>query len=123
MLPSFNMAEMVPFFFKNCYNKSGEVIMKNKYQRMSKEEKKELQNKFKQSAYGQNLLFRLKRLLIIGIVGICFSLLEFGVAFFNKKDIWDLISGSILFIISLIFIIGSIRTKSKKLNEFALKQK
>ena len=96
--------------------------MKNKYQRMNKEEKKELIGDYKKTEFGKNYLFRLKRLLIIGIVGIAFAILEFLVAYFNKDDIWDYISSGLLLIISIVFIIGSIRLKGKQLNKYALKR-
>ncbi len=97
--------------------------MKNKYQRMPKTEKKALEQKFKKTEYGKNLLYRLNRLLIIGLIGIGFSILEFIVAIFNKKDIFDFIAATLLLIISIIFITSSIKTKNKQLNNYALKQK
>ena len=97
--------------------------MKNKYQRMNKEEKKKLIEEYKKTEFGKNYLFRLKRLLIIGIAGIIFAILECLVAYFNKDDIWDYISAGILFVASVIFIAGSIRLKGKQLNKFALKKK
>ena len=97
--------------------------MKNKYQRMSKEEKKKLIEDYKKTELGKNNLFRFKRLLIIGIIGIVFAIVECLVAYFNKDDIWDYISAGILFIASIIFVVGSIRIKGKQLNNFAIKKK
>ena len=97
--------------------------MKNKYQRMSKDEKKKLKQKFIQTEYGKNLLHRLNRLLIIGLIGIVFAIFEFVISFLNKDDIFDFISAVLLLVISIIFIISSIKTKTKQLNNYALKQK
>ena len=97
--------------------------MKNKYQRMSKEEKKKLKKEFAKTKQGKDLLFRLKRLLIIGIIGIVFSILLLLVAFFNKESIFNYIEAIMLLIASVIFLIGSIRMKGKQLNNYALKKK
>lgn len=97
--------------------------MKNKYQRMNKEEKKKLIAEYQKTEVGKNQLFRLKRLLIIGIVLIIFGILEILVAYFTKNGIWDYISGVICIITGIIFIISSFRIKGNSLNNFAIKKK
>ena len=96
--------------------------MKNKYQRMNPTEKKALINKFKKDQRGNNLLIRLNRLLIIGIIGIIVSLIMALVNFQTENRAYDYISAGILFIFSIVFIIGSIKIKIKELNKFALKK-
>ena len=95
--------------------------MKNKYQRMNKEEKEKLKKEFIKTKQGKDLMFRLKRLLIIGILGVICSIVLYIVAFISKEDIFDYISASLLLIASIIFIIGSIKLKGKHLNNFAIK--
>ena len=97
--------------------------MKNKYQRMNREEKKKLVEEFQKTEVGKNQLFRLKRLFIIGIVLIIFGILEILVAYFTKKGIWDYISGVMCIITAIIFIGGSFKIKGNSLNNFAIKKK
>ena len=97
--------------------------MKNKYQRMSKEEKNILKRKFKEDSMGKEVTGRLNRLFIIGIIGIIISIIMFIVALMNKSGALDYVSSGILFSFSAIFLIGSIKIKGKELNKFALKQK
>ena len=47
--------------------------MKNRYQRMNKEEKKKCREKFYQTDKGRELKKRFTRLTILGIIGICFA--------------------------------------------------
>ena len=97
--------------------------MKNKYQRMSKEEKKDLKEKYLNTKEGKSKINRLNRLFIIGIIGIRFSIILIVSAVLNKQSILDYICGGILFVFSIVYLIGSINIKQKELNKFALKQK
>ena len=96
--------------------------MKNKYQRMNKEEKKEIQNKYYATNEGKAMKNRLIRLSIIGIMGILFSIyLIYSNYTQDGNSIWQYIMSGILIIASLIFIIGSINIRSKVLNKYAIK--
>lgn len=96
--------------------------MKNKYQRMSKEEKKNIQNKYYNSPEGLSMKNRLIRLNITGIMGILFSIyLIYTNITQDGNNIWQYIMAGILFVASIIFIIGSLKIRIKVLNKFAIK--
>jgi hypothetical protein len=94
--------------------------MKTKYERMNKEEKKKLIEKYKKTKEGASLLKRLNRLNIIGIIGIIFSILLIIISLkdFNILDYLTIIP---LFLASILFIIMSYKLKKKVLNKFAIK--
>lgn len=82
--------------------------MKNKYQRLSKEDKKLARIDFKNSEYNVNKVYEKgQRLRIIGIIGMIYALLSFGIDFLYKGDIWNFIlDGALLvfcFITYLVF--------------------
>ena len=96
--------------------------MKNKYQRMSKEEKKEIKESYKKSKKGQNMMIRLNRLIITGIVG----LIVFGIYLYlnltgENTTVWDYIVTTSLLLASLVFIIGSFILRGKEYNKHAIK--
>ena len=96
--------------------------MKNKYQRMDKIEKKEIQNKYFATEAGKAMKSRLIRLIIIGIMSIAFSIyLIYSNITQDGNNIWQYIMAGILFIAAIIFIIGSIKIKDKVLNKYAIK--
>ncbi len=97
--------------------------MKNKYQRMNKEEKQKCKEKYYKTEKGKEMKVRFIRLNIIGIVGIFFSIFLIINGYIeNSINIWTWIWASILFICSMIFIIGSSILKGKVLNNFAVKK-
>lgn len=96
--------------------------MKTKYQRMTKNEKKEIQDKYYKTENGKAMKNRLTRLLITGTMGILFSLYLFYTNYTNDgNNIWEYILSSILLVASIIFIIGSFKIKYKVLNKEAIK--
>lgn len=96
--------------------------MKTKYQRMTKEEKKEIQEKYYKTEAGQAMKNRLIRLIITGTMGILFSIfLIYSNYTKDGNDIWQYILAGILLVASIIFIIGSINIRHKVLNKYAIK--
>ena len=96
--------------------------MKNKYQRMNKEEKKNIKEKYFATEAGKSMSNRLIRLLITGLMGIFFSLYLVYSNYTNDgNSIWQYIMSAILFVASLVFIFGSIKIKIKVLNKYAIK--
>ena len=94
-------------------------MLKLKYYYLAKKEKKKLKNDFYQTDFGKNIKLRLNRLFIIGIIGLIFSIY----LFINPDNKWDIISGIILLIVSLIFIVGSFKIRIDKLNSYLVKNK
>lgn len=96
--------------------------MKNKYQRMNKEEKTKIKEKYYSTPEGNNMKNRLTRLLITGTMGILFSAyLVYSNYTQDGNNIWQYIMSGILLIASLVFIIGSFKIKGKVLNKYAIK--
>lgn len=98
--------------------------MKNKYQRMSKEEKKECRQKYYQTKKGHEMRIRLIRLNVIGITGIIFAIFLVISGYIAEEINWATwVMAITLFVFSIIFITGSCLIKGKVLNQFAIKGK
>jgi len=91
--------------------------MKNKYQRMNKEEKIKTKTSYFATAEGKSMHSRLIRLLITGIMGIIFGIY----LIYDSNNIWQYIMAGVLLVASIIFIIGSFKIKGKVLNKYAIK--
>ncbi len=89
-----------------------------KYYSLSKKEQIQLKEDFYQTELGQSLDKRLKRLLVIGILSILFSIY----LFISHNNIWDIITGIILLIAAFIFIIASFKIRIQKLNAYLVKK-
>ena len=94
-------------------------MLRLKYYSLNKNEKKELKNNFYNTEFGKNIKNRLDRLFLIGIIGILFSLY----LFINPANKWDIVTGVILDIASIIFITESFKVRIKKINDYLVKQK
>lgn len=94
-------------------------MLRLKYYSLTKEEKVNLKKEFYQTEFGKSIKLRLNRLLLIGITGILFS----TYLFFFHANKWDIVSGIILLLASIVFIIGSFKVRIDKLNNFLIKKK
>lgn len=94
-------------------------MYKLKYYLLNKNEKKELKNNFYNTEFGKNIKNRLDRLFLTGVIGAFFSLY----LFINPSNKWDIITGIILVIASIVFVIGSYKVRIRKLNDYLVKQK
>ena len=96
--------------------------MKTKYDQLTREDKKNLQIKYKKTEAGSLMLERLVRLQIIGIAGL---LLAVGLFLFQFKTlkITDYLIIIPLFLASILFLMMSFKLKKKVLNQFLLKRK
>ncbi|MBD9075141.1 hypothetical protein EGP91_04020 [bacterium] len=96
--------------------------MKNKYQRMTKTEKKELKQKFYETTKGKEMKKRLLRLRIIGLIGILFSVFLVISGYISKELNWATWTMSIILMLcSCVYFMGSFTIKGKILNDFAIK--
>lgn len=96
--------------------------MKNKYQRLSKEEKERVKLKYYATDKGKEMKKRLDRLLVIGSVGILFSVFLIVSGYLSNKVEWyTWVVAIILMVFSIIYVVGSIKLRGKVLNQFALK--
>lgn len=94
-------------------------MYKLKYYTLTKEEQMKVKNNFYKTEFGTNIKKRLDRLFLIGILGIIFSILLF--IFHSTK--WDIVTGILLLIASIIFIIGSYKVRIDKINIYLTKKK
>jgi hypothetical protein len=93
--------------------------MKNKYQRMTKKEKKELIAEYKKTEKGNYLLKKLNNVIIIGVISYFYAIF----LIITADNIWNYISAAGLLIAGCIFIIASLKLRIKNLNKFAIKKK
>ena len=94
-------------------------MYKLKYYTLDKNEQNKIKKKFYETEYGQNIKKRLNRLFIIGILGFLFSI----ILFIFHSNRYDIISGIILLLASITFIIGSIFVRIDKINNYLIKNK
>lgn len=94
--------------------------MKTKYERMTKEEKKELKEFYKKTSNGKVMCDRLMRVNIVGILLLLYAVYSF-VSHIDALKWSDYVISIPIFIIGLVFLILSYRLKKKVLNQFAIK--
>ena len=95
------------------------MVYKLKYYSLSKEEKKDLKKEFYKTDVGKNVNIRLKRLIIFGTMGIFFSIY----LFILRINIWDLLTGIVLLLISIFFIAASFKIRVTKLNDYLVSKR
>ena len=93
--------------------------MKNKYQRMTKEEKKQLIKEYKSTEKGAYLMSKLKNVLVCGILSYIYAVY----LIITAENIWSYIGAGGLLIAGCVFIVGSIKLRGKNLNQYAIKKK
>lgn len=97
--------------------------MKNKYQRMTKEEKLACQKKYYETTKGKEMKIRFLRLKIIGTIGILFSIFLIASGYISGEISWSTwVISIILCVFSTIYISGAIILKRKCLNQYAVKK-
>ena len=91
------------------------------YQTLSKNQKKEVNQKYKEDYQSSELFTRFHRLTIYTIIAILFGLflIIYGY-FFENKNIGSIIIGITLLILAIVFIIGKYLIKQNVLNKIAL---
>ena len=96
--------------------------MKNKYQRLSKEEQKECRTMYYNTLKGKEMHLRLIRLNIVGSLGFILSIYILFNGYITHEIHWsDYFIAIPLFLASITFIFGAYYVRKKVLNQFALK--
>lgn len=90
-----------------------------KYYSLTKEEKNNLKFEFYQTEFGNSINKRLNRLFLTGIISLIFGIY----LLIDNNTIWDIATGIITLIASIIFIVGSSKVRIKKLNDYLVKKK
>lgn len=94
-------------------------MYKLKYYSLTKDEKNKLKLEFYQTNFGNSINKRLNRLFLTGILGLIFG----TYLLIDNNNIWDIVSGIITLIASIIFLIGSHKVRIKKINDYLVKKK
>ena len=98
------------------------VMLKTKYERMSKEEKKEVVVNYKKTEAGRVMMMRLLRLIIIGLLGFLYSI-YWLISHLSDLQWTDYLVIVPLTLISIFFIVMAFRLRKKVLNQFVIKKK
>ena len=98
-------------------------MKKYKYQRLSKEEKKEAKLQFYQTEQGMELKSRFRRILIYSIILVLFGIYLIVEAYVKKDSIAQYIYGSIVTFFGIAFLISRAYVMMKKVNDFITKPK
>ena len=98
-------------------------MKKYKYQRLSKDEKKEAKNNFYQTEQGIELKKIFNRILIYSIILILFGIYLLVEAYIKKDSYAQYVYGSILILFGIGFLISRGHVMMKKVNEFITKPK
>ena len=95
--------------------------MKNKYDRMSKEDKKKVRDTFKKEKH--SLYIKFVRMYVAIIVGISYSIGVFIYDCFIKKNTFNYILDLVVFVFCIMALIKVILMYKDRLNDTALKNK
>lgn len=97
-------------------------MLKTKYERMNKTEKKKVIEQYKKTTTGKETLNRLTRLVLIGLALICYAVFVFVSEIKDLKWTHYVICIP-LACVGLFFIIMSFHLRKKTLNNFVIKKK
>ena len=97
-------------------------MLKNKYQRMNKQEKRKIKEEYINTSTGKININRLRRVLIISIVCILYSIYLAIDTYLNSNSIILYIYSGLILLIAIIFFISYFKIKGKLLNKFAIEK-
>jgi hypothetical protein len=100
-------------------------VMKNKYQRLTREEKKQVVKDFRaESEKNNNYMSVLNRMLILGIIGLIYGIASMlGDLFFFKASVLAYIIDGIVIAFSVFLIVQHFRIKGAVLNYYLVNPK
>lgn len=98
-------------------------MIKTKYQRLNRQERKDAKEKFYETDFGKTLKPRFTRLLIVSILLFIYSIVLFLEAIIKNSSIWGYISSIIILIFAIVFFIGRQKVISQKVNNYLIKKK
>lgn len=98
-------------------------MKKYKYQRLSKEEKKQVKDEFYNTNQGMELKVRFKRILIYSILLLLFGLYLLIDAYINKDSYAQYVYGAIMLMFGVGFLISRSYVMMKKVNDYITKPK
>ena len=109
--------------------------MKNKYERLSRKERKDAIKEFKNAnPHNEDLIMRLNRLKVVGIIGIVYSLLMFTLDLLKERGIFDYgfntfnniyvsyVIDAVLLILCALFVIKAEQLKKEQVNKYLIEK-
>ena len=97
-------------------------MIKNKYQRLNKKERKDARLKYYETELGKVNKGRFTRLLWFGILSFIYSGVLILDTIINKHSPWNYSLAGVMFIFGLIFIIGRKKIIIRNVNEYLIKK-
>lgn len=97
--------------------------MKVRYQKLSKEKRKEVRKTFYKQKDGKIIKSKLLTGLICGIFLIIIGILEIIYYYFIDYSLFEIIYGLIIYFVGIIFIVSYLKIRLKKINEYVVKNK
>jgi len=94
--------------------------LQTKFERLSKEEKKEAINGYYQTKKGQINKDRFFRLKLIGGICLIWSVYLVVDAFIRGYNIWNYIMATLLFIFGIIFFVGRYKVLCRDVNNYLI---
>ena len=96
--------------------------MKNRYQRLSKEEKKEAVKEYRAlSTKNDNFIHTINKMFVLGIIGLVYGCLAILTDFyFTFTTVWNFIVDGIVLIFSVFLIVQRNRFKEAAINNFLI---
>ena len=98
-------------------------MLKTKFQRMNKEEKKKAISRYYKTDLGKENAMRFKRLLIVGLLCLAWGIYLFIDAIIKGGNYWSYSLATCMVIFGLIFLIGRVKIRSKQVNDFLTKKR
>ena len=93
---------------------------KNKYQRASKNTKKEVAKEFFNTEYGHSLKVRLTRLLIYSVLLFGFFIYFLIGGIMDNNNVSEIILGVVFALFAILFLVGSYYAKVKNCNTYMI---
>ncbi|HOB26059.1 MAG TPA: hypothetical protein PLB45_04345 [Bacilli bacterium] len=101
--------------------------MKNKYMRLSKEEKRKAESDYiKESDKNKSAFNALKRLKLLSIFGTIYSIVMFALDFFTNltgSTVWSFIIDAVLLVFSVLMFVEQDRLRIRYINNFLINKK
>lgn len=97
-------------------------MVKNKYQRLNKDERKEARLKYYETEIGKVNKGRFTRLLWFGILSFIYSGVLIMDTIINKHSPWNYCLAGVMFIFALVFLIGREKIIIRNVNEYLIKK-
>ena len=98
-------------------------MLKNKFQRLDKSEKKKAIENYYKTEVGKSNKSRFLRLLIVGITCFIYSAYLIIDAILNDGNIWYYIMAGFAIVFGLVFLIGRHKVIVKSVNNYLIKNK